>query len=128
MDEIKNMTDYELAQRVQHYRYRLEALMSKVSDWLENRSGSRETILDEYKALKSEVKADAHYVGLTANSEGRATHYWAVTSAIREASAWGFTAPTNSSINQRLFSAIEEAHYKLGKCHPDDILEEYSSR
>lgn len=122
MDELKNMTDYELAQRIQSYRYRLDALIKKVSAYMEDSTGSKDDILDSYKTLKAEVKADAHYVDLLENSQGRAAHYRDFVRALKEASACGFTAPTNSSINQKLFNSVSEAHYRLGKCHPSQYL------
>lgn len=122
MDELRNMTDYELAQRIQSYRDKLNELMKNVSAYMEDGTGSKDDILDTYKGLKADVKADAHYVDLLINHKGRADHYRDFTRALAEAAAFGFTAPTNSAINRKLFSAIEEAHYKLGKCHPSKYL------
>lgn len=124
MDELKNMTDYELAQRIQSFRSRLDALMKKVTAYMDDGTGSKDDILDTYKTIKAEVKADAHYVDLIDNRKGRAEHYRDFTGAVSEAAAFGFTAPTNSAINRKLFSAIEEAHYKLGKCHPSQYLKD----
>ena len=128
MDELKNMTDQELALRIQAYRNRLRALMSEVSDYMQHGAGSKDEILYKYKSLKEDVKADAHYVDLLINHKGKAKYYRDFTGALSEAAAFGFTAPTNSSINQKLFNSIEEAHYKLGKCYPDKILEDGSAQ
>lgn len=118
------MTDYELAQRIQEYRNRLDALMAKASQFLSAGTGNRKDILDGYKCLKDEIKADAHYVGLVINHKGRAQHYPNISRALREAAACGFTAPTNSAVNRKLLSSIGEAHYRLGKCNPDKIVKE----
>lgn len=122
MGELKTMTDYELAQRIEGYRNRLKQLMVEVSQLLEDRTGTCEGILSKYKCLKNEVKADAHYVSLIANRKGFAKHYYDISRAIREAAAFGFTAPTNSAINMKLYTSISEAHYKLGKCHPERLM------
>lgn len=128
MDELKNMSDYELAQRIQAYRNRLDALTDKILGYMDKGIGLRDEILDEYKTLKSEVKADAHYVDLLINHKGKAEHYRDFRGALQEAAAFGFTAPTNSAINQKLFGAVEEARYKLGKCHPDKYLKDESEQ
>ena len=124
MDELKFMSDCELAQRIQEYRNRLYILMSEISKFLSDGTGIRENILDEYKYLKDAVKADANYVDLVTNHNGRANHYRDISRALGEAAAWGFTAPTNSAINRKLFSSIEEAHYKIGKCNPEELFNE----
>lgn len=128
MNELKNMTDYELAQRVSEYRNRLSQLMSEVSQFLNDGTGFREKILEEYKSLKNDVKADAHYVDLVVNHKGRAKKYHDIAHSLSEAAAFGFAAPTNSPINQKFYSSIEEAHYKLGKCYPETILEDASQQ
>jgi len=122
MFDLKNMSDYELAQRVVNYVERLRTLMDDVSNVLggPRRTGSYELdrIKDDYKRLKEEIKSDAHYVRLSRNRTGDFDLYTSIfVPSISEADASGFTSPTNSRIDQRFFSSIEEAHYKLTKYH-----------
>ena len=44
--------------------------------------------------------------------------------SIREAAAFGFDVPINNTINQRMYSAVEEAHYKMTKYYS---LEEWGN-
>ena len=44
--------------------------------------------------------------------------------SIREAAAFGFDVPINSTINQRMYGAVEEAHYKMTKYYS---LEEWGN-
>jgi len=125
MHDLKNMSDYELAQRVVNYVERLRSLMDDVSNVLGDprRIGLYELnrIKEEYKRLKEEIKSDAHYVRLSRNRTGEFDLYESIfVPSISEADAFGFTSPTNSRINQRFFSSIEEAHYKLTKYYGFD--------
>ena len=122
MHDLKNMSDYELAQRVVNYVERLRTLMDDVSNVLDGprriEAYELDRIKEEYKRLKEEIKSDAHYVRLSRNRTGEFDLYESIfVPSIREADAFGFTSPTNSRINQRFFSSIEEAHYKLTKYH-----------
>ena len=122
MVELKNMTDKELARRMVKYIEQLENLMCDVSEIRNNKSPIEpyrvENIRDIYRKLKEDIKADAHYVGLERNKKrGHNLYNSFFDPSIREASAFGFTSPTNSAINHKFFSSIEEAHYKLTKYH-----------
>jgi len=122
MHDLKNMSDYELAQRVVNYVERLRTLMDDVSNVIDGprriEAYELDRIKEEYKRLKEEIKSDAHYVRLSRNRTGEFDLYESIfVPSIREADAFGFTSPTNSRINQRFFSSIEEAHYKLTKYH-----------
>jgi len=122
MHDLKNMSDYELAQRVVNYVERLEILMDDVSNVIDGprriEAYELDRVKEEYKRLKEEIKSDAHYVRLSRNRTGEFDLYESIfVPSIREADAFGFTSPTNSRINQRFFSSIEEAHYKLTKYH-----------
>lgn len=122
MTELKKMTERELAQRMVDYIERLRKLMDDVSDILHSRGRVEpyviDSVRDSYRELKEEIKADAHYVSLVRNEDYENNLYSAFfVPSVREAAAFGFTAPTNSSITQRFFSSIEEAHYKMTKYH-----------
>ena len=122
MAELKTMNDIELATHVLKYIERLEQLIDLYSKYQKGDYDLSPVIYDNYKRLKSEIKDDAHYFGLVVNNKGRAKHYNDFSGAVREAAAFGFTASTNSKINGKFFSAIEEARYKLGKCNPKAFL------
>jgi len=120
MVDLKNMTDKELAQRMVKYIEQLENLMCDVSDIRNSRSPVEpyrvENIRDIYKKSKEDIKADAHYMDLERNKKrGNNLYNSFLNPSIREASAYGFTSPTNSAINHKFFCSIEEAHYKLTK-------------
>jgi len=122
MVELKNMTDKELAQRMVNYIEQLENLMYDVSDILHNKLPIEpyrvENIRSIYRRLKEDIKADAHYVSLLRNEKhGNNLYNNFFEPSIRGASAFGFVSPTNSVLNQKFFSSIEEAHYKLTKYH-----------
>ena len=123
MVELKTMNDIELSLHVLKYIERLEQLIDLYSKYQKGDYDLSPVIYDNYKRLKSEVKNDAHYFGLVVNNKGRAKHYNDFSSAVREAAAFGFMASTNSKINSKFFSAIEEARYKLEECNPKTILE-----
>lgn len=133
MMELKRMDDPELAQRMVDYIERLEKLMDEVSGILNSRRRSESYVIDAihntYKELKEEIKADAHYVSLSRNEDyGNILYSAFFAPSVREASAFGFTAPTNSSINQKFFSSIEEAHYKMTKYHGLDAWRRIAQR
>ena len=120
MIELKKMMDHELAFRIVGYVERLERLMDEISDMIHSKTLVEpyqiETVREEYKLLKEEIKVDAHYVGLVRNKKRGNNLYNAFfTPSLQEASAWGFTSPTNSKINQAFYSSVEEVHYKLTK-------------
>ena len=117
--ELNKLSDQQIAARMVGYIDRLEALMSDVSRYIQCKKKTYldETIHDEYKKLKDEIKADAHYLDLARNGRDDASQVYDgfFKPSIMEAAAFGFTSPTNSRIDQRFYSAIEEAHYKLTK-------------
>lgn len=120
MEELKNMTDQELAVRIIGYVERIEKLMDDVSPVFRGGSGIEthqiNRIRYEYKSLKEEIKADARYVYLVRNKKRGNNLYNAFfTPSVREASAYGFRSATNSKINQPFFSSLEEARYRLTK-------------
>jgi hypothetical protein len=115
--KLKEMTVQALALRMIDYIVRIEKLMDKVYDILSSRKLVEEdAIRNSYKKLKEEIKADAHYVSLAKNKDYE-NHFYSehFSPSVLEAAAFGFMAYANSSINQKFFNAIEEAHYKLTK-------------
>ena len=130
MNDFKRMSDKELAKHIIEYIYRLEKLMNITSDFLQEKTGkgSMEFIRAEYKSLKQSIKSDAHYVNLAGNRAYTNSLYDAYFApSISEASAEGFTAATNSRIDNMFVSSIYDAHYKLTKFHSlkewEDIAE-----
>lgn len=123
VDELKRMSDRELAQRMLDYIDRAHTLMQHISDFLERKATwpSRDDILFDYKRLKEAIKTDAHYVDLVRNHESRSKIYRNFfVSSIAEASVYGFTAPVNSKIDQRFYRSVSEAYYKLTKYYSRD--------
>lgn len=117
-DDLKNMSDKELAKRIIGYVDRIESLMNTVSDILERKIAHFDInrIRDDYKSIKEAVKNDAHYVSLSRNENRKNQLYHRFfRPSVAEASAFGFTVPTNSSIDFKLFASLEEARYKLTK-------------
>ena len=117
-NDLKKMSDNELAQRMLNYIDQARTLMQCISDFLERKTPrpSRDKIVVAYKQLKEAIKTDAHYVDLVRNRASKSRVYTNIfICSIAEASAFGFTSPTNSQINHSLFSSVEVAHYKLTK-------------
>lgn len=128
MTELKKMTDRELAARMVGYIERVQKLMDDVSLMLKKMPGREasykvDLIRDEYKRLKQKIKDDAHYLGLGRNERndpGAGLYNGFFDPSIREASAFGFMAPTNSRIDYKFYDALEEARYKLTKYYSLD--------
>ena len=116
--DYKQMTDSELARVMVNYINRVSHLMEMISRQLDGSDGGAipaDKIRQEYKVLKDEIRRDADYLDLTRNREGSDLYMYAFSKSIREASAFGFTVASNSKVNHAMFSAVEEAHYKLRK-------------
>jgi len=133
MIELKYLSEPELAARMVNYIERLKTLMGEVSNILNNRRRIepyvQEQIRNSYKELKEEIKADAHYVSLVRNERHGNNLYCAFfVPSVQEAAAFGFTVPTNGSINHGFYSAIEEAHYKLTKYYDLDEWREIAQQ
>lgn len=119
-EELKMMSDRELAKRMLFYIDSLRRLMQKISDYLERKRPipNREDIRFEYKRLKKAIKVDAHYLDLVRNqTRERGVYSNFYVPSVAEASAYGFTSSTNSQIDQRFYSSASEAHYRLTKYH-----------
>lgn len=122
---FKEMTDSELANVMVNYIGRVEHLQYIISRYLQgNDCISASQIKDEYARLKGELREDSHYLSLKQNSKGGDLYKGAFEPSIREAAAFGFTVPVNANVNQMMFNAVAEAHYKLTKYNS---LEEWAS-
>ena len=128
MTELKTMNDQELAVRIVDYVERVQKLMDNIEPFLQKMVSREESykidlIRDEYKRLKQEIKDDAHYLDLGRNERndpGARLYNAFFDPSIREASAEGFMAPTNSKIDYRFYDALATARYKLTKYHDLD--------
>ena len=124
--DFKTMSDSELATVVVNYISRIEYLADLISKYIQGVNREyihEERIREEYKSLKSELRKDADYLGLTRNRDGSQLYKNAFSCSIREAAAWGFTVPVNHRIDQRMFGSVSDAHYKLTKYY---TLEQWS--
>lgn len=123
--DFRTMSDSELASVMVNYINRVSHLQDIIGRYLEGYDNiSAEQIQKCYTELKNEIHKDAHYLGLVRNHDGSSLYMGAFSPSIREASAFGFTTPINSGINQSMYSSVEEAHYKLTKYY---TLEEWGS-
>lgn len=121
------MQDHELAlimvnhiNRVSH----LCCLLAGYLDSIDHSSITPDQLKREYQSLKNELRDDSRQVSLLRNQSGSREYMRFFVPSIREAAAYGFTVPANSAINQRMFSAVAEAEYRLTKYHS---LEEWSA-
>lgn len=114
--DYNKMSDSELARMMVSYIGRVENLQGIVGRYLDgNESISSAQIRREYAQIKDELREDARQVKLKKNYQGSDLYKGAFVPSISEAAAFGFCVPTNSKIDIRMYSAIEEAHYKLTK-------------
>lgn len=116
--DFKKMTDSELAKVMVNYIGRVGHLQDVIGRYLQgNDCISTSQIKAEYAQLKEELREDAHYLSLKQNSKGSDLYMGAFEPSISEAAAFGFIVPVNTSVNQKMFNAVAEAHYKLTKYH-----------
>lgn len=115
--ELYNMTEEEIIETKEMYLKRLNYLMRNIADYFETRDlvlGYR--IHEEYKDLKDEIREEARYLSCRKNDIRHISRtHCAYQDGIKGASAFGMTVPTNAKIDQRMFSAVEEARYRLNK-------------
>ena len=110
------MTDSQLAGIMVSYIGRVDNLQGIIGRYLNgNETISSLKIRKDYSQLKDELREDARRVKLKKNYQGSDLYREAFVPSISEAAACGFCVPTNSKINYRMYSAVEEAHYKLTK-------------
>ncbi|MBQ9070640.1 MAG: hypothetical protein IJY23_04770 [Clostridia bacterium] len=125
--EYKNMSDSELASVMLSYINRVKQLKNAISQYINYTDGvcmRPQQIKDEYRELKDKLRNDAKYLYLVKNRNGSVLYTSIFTPSIREASAFGFTVPVNAAINYEMYSAVEEAYYKLRKYYSLDKWEE----
>lgn len=114
--DYNKKSDSELARIMVSYIGRIENLQGIVGRYLEgNDSISSAQIRREYAQIKDELREDARLVKLKKNYQGSNLYKGAFVPSICEAAACGFCVPINSKVDFRMYSAIEEAHYKLTK-------------
>ncbi len=115
--ELKYLTEDEIFERKEMYLKRLNYLMRNISDYLETHdSALGYRISEEYRAIKEDIRDEAKYLDCKKNDISRISKiHQAYSSGIRGASAFGLTVRSNGKIDQRMFSAVEEAHYRLNK-------------
>lgn len=125
--EYKTMSDSELASVMVSYINRVKQLKNAISQYI-NRTDKismrPEEIKNEYRELKNELRKDANYLYLAKNRNGSVLYTSIFIPSIREAAAFGFTVPVNAAINFEMYSAVEEAYYKLRKYYSLDKWEE----
>lgn len=120
MENLKIMSEQELARRIVKYIKELIVLRDIVAEFLNsgiNADFSKIDLMrDSYKKLKEEIKADAHYLHLLKNKDRTYDLYNLLFApSIEEASAFGFTASINSRIDMKFYSSVEEALYRMKK-------------
>lgn len=114
--DYNQMTDAQLARIMVSYIGRISNLQCIIGRYLEgNDNITSLQIRREYAQLKDELCEDARLVKLKKNYQGSDLYRGAFVPSICEAAAFGFGVPTNSKIDYRMHSAVEEAHYKLTK-------------
>ena len=116
--EYKYLSETELRNLLNEYIDRCSQLMDLIAEYLEGNADIQKDYLihNTYRKLKSEIIDIAHYCDLVRNENYNNKFYSAYFKpSFFEAGAWGFTAKINGAINQKFYSAVEEAHYKLGK-------------
>jgi len=129
MDELKKMSNVQLANRIVEYVDRIQKIMDAVSDTIKGNGNPAKIhmIHSEYKAVKQAIKDDAHYLDLNVNKRtGKDAELYNAffEPSISEAAAWGFTSSTNSRIDFKFYDSLEEVRYKLTKYHS---LEEWKN-
>lgn len=119
------MRDEGLARIMVNYIGRVKHLQCIIGRYLEdNKNISSLQIRREYAQIKDELREDARLVRLKKNYQGSDLYRGAFVPSICEAAAFGFVVPTNSKIDYKMYSAVEEAHYKLTKYYS---LEEWGT-
>ena len=116
--EYKKMSDKELAAIMVHYITQVKQLKDSVGDYLKStrhKKADAVQIKNTYCELKTELRQIEHYLTLNCNRDGSALYMGFFSPIIQEAVAYGFLAPINSSVNQKMYSSVSEAHYKLTK-------------
>lgn len=93
-------------------------LEKRISNYLEFPDNENEAeIKEEYKRLKEKSKEISHQIQLSKYDKFKKNDnkFATFASNIKEASAFGFTESINARVTNKMFSAVEEASYKLNK-------------
>ena len=118
MIDYKNLKDTELAGIMVDYISRVNQLEEIVGQYInssDNGTISAYQIKNLYKQLKDELRETANYLRLVRNHGGSKLYMYFFCPSVQEASAFGFSAPVNSTIDQRFYSSVADAQYKLTK-------------
>lgn len=131
MDDLKRMTDQQLAERMVYYIESTQNLMSEIDKVLLGQGNPviRNQVYENYKRLKKELREDKHYLKLNINSRKDANaelYNNFVKPSICDAAIFGFCAPSNCKISRKMYEAVSDAHYQLTKYHLLDEWEEFS--
>lgn len=119
--ELKHMNERELALYMLTHIEEIQRLMDMIEPIIHHEvvlNGQMDKeIHNKYKALKAELKKDAHYVQLKKNQDSNKTDLYKqiVIPSIKEADAWGFMAAANAKIDFNFWGALSEALYRLTK-------------
>lgn len=114
---LKELSEDEILIRKEMYLKRLDNLMQNISDFFETHdSALGYSISEEYKAIKEDIRDEAKYLDCKKNDISHISKiHQAYSFGISGASAFGFTVRSNGKIDRRMFSAVEEAYYRLNK-------------
>ena len=118
MPDYKNLKDYELACIMVDYISRVNQLEEIIGRYIDDRgieTISAYQIRDLYRQLKGELRENANYLNLVRNYNGSELYMCFFRPSVLEAAASGFSTPVNRAIDQRFFSSVAEARYKLTK-------------
>ena len=116
--EYKYMTDAELASIMVSYITRADHLRDMIGRYLDRADHGNiraDQIKAAYRELKNELRETADYLWLERNRKGSVLYMSAFSPSVREAMAEGFTVPVNAAVNYRMYSSVDDAHYKLTK-------------
>ena len=116
--QLREMTDYDLTERIISYITRCEELGANISEFLEESKSDMAkeiAIREEYKALKQAIQDDAHQLSLRGNDKGSDLFLGFFAPSIKEASAYGFRVATNHRIDGLMHSSVAEARYRSTK-------------
>lgn len=122
--DFKNLSDCELAEIMVNYINRVAHLQYMIANYLDgtgNGAITAEHIKNVYRQLKSEIREDAHYLSLQRNSKGSNMYMYYFKPSILGADAYGFTVSVNAPVDGRMFSCVEEAHYRMRKYHSLEV-------
>lgn len=117
MKNYSEMTNQEFAFIICDFYDRVEQLAEKIQKFQKGDLKGKREIQSEYKALKEEIKGEAHDVKLSINNELKRKNlvFRCYSESVWEAGAFGLTRPSNSEIDEKFSSAVSTAKYELGK-------------